>query len=79
MKFLEPNPQAHSTSFLLTWGSVSALWLSQDPEVWVLSLVGPRVLHEAKEVAAGTPARAANTESTGIPPASMRMWEPATV
>lgn len=48
MKFLEPNPQAPSTPLLLTWGSVSVLWLSQDPEVWVLSLAGPRVLHEAK-------------------------------
>lgn len=38
------------------------LWLSQDPEVWVLGLAGPRVLHEAKEVAAGAPGRAANRD-----------------
>lgn len=29
------------------------LWLSQDPDTQVPSLAGPRVLHEAKEVAAG--------------------------
>lgn len=76
MKFLETR---RLIQLLLTWGSVSVLWLSQDPEVWVLSLVGPRVLHETKEVAAGAPGRAANTENTCVPPASMQTWDPATV
>lgn len=44
--------------------------MSQDPEVWVPSLAGPRVLHETKEAAAGALGRAANTETTCVPPSS---------
>lgn len=56
--------------FLLARGSVRVLWLSQDPEVWVPSLAGPRVLHETKGAAAGALGRAANTETTCVPPSS---------
>lgn len=55
------------------------LWLSYDPEVWVPSSAGPRVLHEAKEVTAGAPVRAATAESACVPPGSMWASDPETV
>lgn len=53
MKFLEPNLQAHPLLFSWRGVVIRVLWLSQGPDAWVPSLAGPRVLHEAKEVAAG--------------------------
>lgn len=51
--FLNQTQRLLRSSSLGIWGSVRVLWLSQDPEVRVPSFAGPRVLHEAKEVAAG--------------------------
>lgn len=64
MKFLEPNLQAQP--LLSSWrGVVSASsGCYKTQKVRVPSLAGPRVLHEAKEVAAGVPGRAANTDSS---------------
>lgn len=77
MKFPEPNPKAHP--LLFSWGSVRVLWLSQDPEVWVPSLAGPRVLHVTKEVATGAPGSAASTETASVLPGSRQTLDPATV
>lgn len=64
MKFLEPNLQAQP--LLSSWrGVVSASsGCYKTQKVRVPSLASPRVLHEAKEVAAGVPGRAANTDSS---------------